>query len=133
VYYHAPFGRGSQLNREEANVDYRERLKNLWREAYFARQSGDTETAAFLLRVYNDRRKQGPGDGRIKPLVFADLSTLPTTSSERREKQQTKADAVEAARAGRTDEARDLLAEYNEGRGRKFAYSGLLEAARRSE
>lgn len=35
--------------------------------------AGDPEQARYLLSIYNDRRKQGPGDGRKSPLIYADL------------------------------------------------------------
>lgn len=73
IYYWAPFGRGFQLKREEAKRDYRKRLRSLRSEAADALRSGDNEYARDLMAIYNERRKQGPGDGRKNPLTFSDL------------------------------------------------------------
>jgi hypothetical protein len=73
MYYWAPFGRGNQLNKEEAKRDYRKKLGELRQEAGRALRRGDTAGARQLLLIYNERRKQGPGDGRKTPLSMESI------------------------------------------------------------
>ena len=73
VYYWAPFGRGNSLTEEEAKKDYRSKLKELRSQAGRALEDGDLAMARQLLTVYNDRRKEGPGDGRTRPLTIQNL------------------------------------------------------------
>lgn len=72
LYYHH-WGRGWYENRENAKRDYRKRLRQVRESAMLAYQEGDIAEAENLLRVYNDRRRHGPGDGRSRPLTFRDL------------------------------------------------------------
>lgn len=73
LYYWAPFGRGFNLTREEAKREYRSKLKDLRIEAEKAYRDGDMDLVRKLLTIYNDRRRQGPGDGRKNPLGVSDL------------------------------------------------------------
>lgn len=73
LYYWAPFGRGSYLNEEAATRDYRAKLKDLRQEAAKALEADDVDLARKLLAIYNERRKEGPGDGRERPLTLRNL------------------------------------------------------------
>lgn len=73
LYYWAPFGRGFQLNKEERVRDYRKRLEDLRTEAKTALRNNDMDLVRSLLMIYNERRKQGPGDGRKTSLGISDL------------------------------------------------------------
>jgi hypothetical protein len=95
LYYWSPWGKGSTLNAEAAKQDYRKRLGDVRQQAYLAHQSGDTDTAHSLLALYNDRRKQGPGDGRLHPLSYDDLH-YPAPSTVKSENDGLKQQAVEA-------------------------------------
>lgn len=74
MYYH--FGRGYGMKHDEAKKDYRGLLRDLRGKAAAAIRDGDTGTARDLVRVYNERRKQGPGDGRRNPLTFEQLRKI---------------------------------------------------------
>lgn len=82
LYYWAPFGRGSHLTEEEAQRDYRSRLRDLRTEAEEAYLDGDMELVRKLLFIYNDRRKQGPGDGRQTDLGIRDLRRRVTSTED---------------------------------------------------
>jgi len=73
MYYWAPFGRGYHITKELAKKDYRAKLKQLRVEAAKALRNGHTHDVQLMLKIYNDRRKQGPGDGRTKPLTVQNL------------------------------------------------------------
>lgn len=73
LYYWAPFGRGNQLNAKQVKTDYRKRLKDLRKNMGDALRTGDTQLARDLLVIYNERRRQGPGDGRTNPLTLQDI------------------------------------------------------------
>jgi len=79
LYYHAPFGRGFHLTKEEAKRDYRAKLRELRTETENAYRDGDMDLVRKLLAIYNERRQQGPGDGRKTPLGVSDLQRRTTT------------------------------------------------------
>lgn len=82
LYYHSPLGAGAELDREKQVKDYRAKLKDLQRQAYDAAQQGDADGAEALVQIYNDRRRQGGGDGRNSPLRMSDLRKPPAGSPE---------------------------------------------------
>lgn len=84
LYYHAPFGEGFHKKQEAAKAEFRAKLKELRAEAAEAQARGDGPLASQLLAIYNDRRKEGPGDGRKLPLTIPDLQE----DNERREKRE---------------------------------------------
>ncbi|MGE5607808.1 MAG: hypothetical protein ACM359_01000 [Bacillota bacterium] len=84
LYYHAPFGKGFNLNREQAKTDYRSKLKDLRSEIQYAVQNGDIDQADKLITIYNERRTQGPGDGRQSDLSLDSVYA----SLERKQKKQ---------------------------------------------
>jgi hypothetical protein len=73
LYYWTPLGKGFHQERGKSTQEYRSKLKALRAEIQIAVQEKDMQTARQLLAVYNDRRKQGPGDGRKSPLNFDDI------------------------------------------------------------
>ena len=110
------FGHGATQNREAAKQEYRQKLRQLWREAALAKKSGDDSTARSLMNIYNDRRKEGSGDGRQRPLTYLDLDMIPATTGERKEQKAVHEEAVQAVRSGDMDAARTALNKYNTGR-----------------
>jgi len=79
LYYWAPFGRGWELTQDESKRDYRAKLRDLRTEAEDAYRDGDSDLVRKLLTIYNERRRQGPGDGRKTPLGVSDLRRRTTT------------------------------------------------------
>lgn len=86
LYYWSPWGKGHTLNADAAKADYRKRLADVREQAYLARQQGDASTARSLLALYNDRRQQGPGDGRKTNLTMGDLIYPPPNSADAKAK-----------------------------------------------
>ncbi|MGB7158219.1 MAG: hypothetical protein WBD40_09155 [Tepidisphaeraceae bacterium] len=113
IYFWSPWGKGRTLNAEEAKRIYRERLRDLRREAYLARQEGDHATARDMLKLYNERRTEGPGDGRKEALTFDDLRYPPPSGETREAAKAARAEAAEALRHGDEQAARDALREVN--------------------
>lgn len=73
LYFHSPIGRGYHLNKREADAEYRKLLRELRAQAAEAARTGDTALASSLISVYNERRTQGPGDGRKTPITMGTL------------------------------------------------------------
>jgi hypothetical protein len=113
IYFWSPWGKGRTLNAEEAKRVYRERLRDLRQEAYLARQAGDHATARDMLKLYNARRTEGPGDGRKEALMFDDLRYPPPSDETRKAAKVAKAEAAEALSRGDRSAARDALKEVN--------------------
>jgi diguanylate cyclase (GGDEF)-like protein len=88
IYYWAPFGRGYYLNKKEAKREYRELLAELRSEAADAVRIGDMGYARRLIAIYNERRKQGPGDGRKGRLTVRTLRRDIRRDAKRRREQE---------------------------------------------
>lgn len=73
LYYWSPWGRGYTKNQEDAKHEYQGMLKDAKDRAKAEYQDGNDQAGDTWLALYNDRRLQGPGDGRKHALAAYDL------------------------------------------------------------